>query len=254
MEIAFETDRGKVRPLNEDNGSILFDQEEDLLFAVVADGMGGHQAGEVASEMLVTSLREAWEKDKKNLVETKQFGSWLREQIAKSNLEIYNHANSHQECRGMGTTVVAVICYESTVVIAHVGDSRCYFLTGNEIYLKTNDHTLVNELVKAGQITKEEAEFHPRKHVIMRAVGTEPNTEVDIKEMNWNEDDYLLLCSDGLSDKVANNLIQEVLLREISLTEKAKEFINLAIEAGGEDNITLAIVHHTSPEKAGEVE
>jgi PPM family protein phosphatase len=251
VEIAFETDRGKVRPLNEDNGTIFFDEQENVLFAIVADGMGGHQAGEVASEMAVSSLKEAWENDRGSLSEH-NFESWLREQIQKTNLKIYNYASSHPECKGMGTTIVAVICSNSTVVISHVGDSRCYHMTDDQLKLETNDHTLVNELVKAGQITKEEAEHHPRKHVIMRAVGTEFNTEVETKVTEWKPGDYLLLCSDGLSDKVTQGEIQQTLVNDTSLTAKAKKLIELAIDAGGEDNITLAVVRYTSSNKAGE--
>jgi PPM family protein phosphatase len=251
VEIAFETDRGRVRTLNEDNGSIFYDKDEDLLFAVVADGMGGHQAGEVASEMAVSSLKKAWDEERWNLSDT-DFEVWLRDHIKKANLEIFNYSKTHPECKGMGTTIVATICYKSTVVMSHVGDSRCYYMTDDSISLETVDHTLVNELVKSGQITEEEAEVHPRKNVIMRAVGTDSNIDVDTKTMKWGPGDYLLLCSDGLTDKINKTGIQQILRKDLSLKEKAKELINLANDAGGEDNITLAIMQYLSTPKAGE--
>jgi PPM family protein phosphatase len=250
MKAVFMTDKGKIRQHNEDNGGIFLNLAGERL-AIVADGMGGHRAGDIASEMALVSLRELWEKT--NEIGTAEDAeTWLLDHINKVNQEILQHSQNHDECEGMGTTIVAAICTNRFTSIAHIGDSRCYML--NEIGFKqiTEDHSLVNELVRSGQITKEDAEKHPRKNVLLRALGTEPNVEMDIKTITFEEGDLLLLCSDGLSNKVKESEMVDSLALEVPLEQKASRLIELANFYGGEDNITLVIVEFYDDSESGE--
>ncbi|MGY4689775.1 Stp1/IreP family PP2C-type Ser/Thr phosphatase [Salibacterium sp. K-3] len=247
METVYVTDVGKIREHNEDDGGIFTNPSGDCL-AVVADGMGGHQAGDVASSMTVKLLRTAWESVQKPFT-LEEAGTWLKEQIQKANRLVYETGASDQSMAGMGTTVVAAICMHSSAVIAHVGDSRAYQVTEQGMQLITDDHTLVNELKKSGQLTEEEVEDHPRRNVLMRAVGTEPDIAVETSTVEWDAGQGLLLCSDGLTNKLDAASIQEHLQAPGSLYERAASLIHTAKERGGEDNITLAVVLQSSLEK-----
>ncbi|MFJ7728980.1 Stp1/IreP family PP2C-type Ser/Thr phosphatase [Neobacillus sp. NPDC097160] len=240
MKAVFQTDRGKVRLHNEDAGGILINQDGNRL-AIVADGMGGHRAGDVASEMTLTHLKNEWEASS-GILTAGDAENWLKDQITKVNSLVLEHATTHTECDGMGTTIVAAITTDRFATIANIGDSRGYLLNESGFKQITEDHSLVNELVRSGQISKEDAEHHPRKNVLLRALGTEKTVEMDIKTIIFEEGDVLLLCSDGLSNKVNETEMMEILLSENNLDQKAGSLISLANEYGGEDNITLAIV------------
>lgn len=243
MKAVFKTDRGLVRPHNEDNGGI-FKSDNGSILAVVADGVGGHLAGDVASEMAVRLLKERWE-NTPELTNPEEAESWLKDIIKEINRHLYTHSKENEECKGMGTTIVAVICNQLFTTVAHIGDSRCYI--DNELGFSqlTEDHSLVNELVRSGQISKEDAEHHPRKNVILRALGTEEQVELDVKTISFEEGDSLLLCSDGLSDKLAEeelaNIVKE---QEVPLSVKVEKLVNLANEKGGEDNISIILIQY----------
>jgi len=240
MKIAFRTDVGKIRPHNEDCGGIFANKDGDYL-AVVADGMGGHRAGDVASEMTISYFKNVWE-DTTGVSSPQIAEKWLYDHIAKINKSIYEHALQNNECHGMGTTFVGAICTKQFATIAHIGDSRCYLLNSHGFQQMTEDHSLVNELVRTGQISKEDAEHHPRKNVLLRALGTEKVAKLDVKTIALEEKDILLLCSDGLSNKVSEQAMVDILTQDETLEDKAKALVELANEHGGEDNITLAIV------------
>ena len=248
MEAVFITDRGKVRSRNEDNGGI-FRSEEGILL-LVADGMGGHLAGDVASRMALSSFEQSWaeEKDFSTPVLAE---SWLKEQIEKANRLLLSHASQHPECKGMGTTIVVALCTERFTTIANIGDSRCYIYNENGFKQITEDHSLVNELVRTGQISREDAEHHPRKNVLVRVLGTEEKANIDIRTIILDENDYLLLCSDGLSNKLSEQDIISIIQQDSSLGEKGNRLIALANEYGGEDNITLALLHFNSRSEGG---
>ncbi|MFS0782354.1 Stp1/IreP family PP2C-type Ser/Thr phosphatase [Bacillus sp. 1P06AnD] len=248
MKAVFRTDRGKVRQHNEDNGGI-FENEQGIL-AVVADGMGGHRAGDVASSMATSYLKDAWEKSGQ-IQNPEDAEKWLMTHIQEVNKKIFTHAESHSECQGMGTTVVAAVCTERFSTIANIGDSRCYIYNENGFKQLTEDHSLVNELVRSGQISKEDAEHHPRKNVLIRAVGTENSVEMDIVTIIFEEGDYVLLCSDGLSNKVRENELKAVIEQEGPIEEKGDQLIEKANENGGEDNITLLLIQYTHVEESG---
>lgn len=242
MKAVFKTDRGKVRSHNEDNGGYFYNKAGEILL-VVADGMGGHRAGDVASSMAVSFLQQHWIEEQ-TMSTPAMAESWLGEQINKVNESIFNHAQTNAECQGMGTTLVAAVCTERFTTIAHIGDSRGYLYNENGFKQITEDHSLVNELVRTGQISREDAEHHPRKNVLLRALGTEPNVQYDCKTIIFEEGDYLLLSSDGLTNKVNNQELMETLDLKISLDEKADALINKANAYGGEDNITLVLLQY----------
>lgn len=244
------TDRGQIRTINEDAGGIFFNKAKQML-AIVADGMGGHQAGEVASELAVSFIEEHWEAidSISTPVEAEQ---WLEKMLYEMNKMIYERSLEKEEYKGMGTTVVLSICTKEFVTIAHIGDSRCYFIYDKHIERLTNDHSLVNELVRTGQITEMDAELHPRKNVLLKAVGTEETVAPDIKSLNWDENQFLVLCSDGLTNKVSEEEIAQIVSEHDDLEQACQVFIDLANERGGEDNITIAIVKNAENDKVGE--
>lgn len=250
MKTAFLTDRGKVRSHNEDCVGVFINAAGAVL-AIIADGMGGHLAGDVASEMTVSAFKKLWN-------ETGDFPTpdtaenWLREQIGSVNKMIFEHALTHPECQGMGTTFVGAICTGNFATIGHIGDSRCYLYNSDGFKQLTNDHSLVHELVRSGQISKEDAEHHPRKNVLLRALGTESDVQMDTRSICVEDSDVILLCSDGLSNKLSDPELQDILKANESLEDMAFKLINLANQNGGEDNISVALVQLPSEPKEGD--
>ncbi|MFD1705836.1 Stp1/IreP family PP2C-type Ser/Thr phosphatase [Siminovitchia sediminis] len=240
MLAVFKTDKGKVRPHNEDNGGIFRSQSGELL-AVVADGMGGHKAGEVASGIAVDVLRKQWETVQQSFTPA-EAEQWFREHIDVANKKIFEHAKENTQFEGMGTTIVAAICTDGFATIANVGDSRCYVMNEEGYEQLTEDHSFVNELVKTGQITPEDAAHHPRKNIVLKAAGTQEDIEIDTKTIAFEDGDRILLCSDGLSDKVSKAEMEETLKASLTQEEKADRLIHLANKYGGDDNISIAII------------
>jgi PPM family protein phosphatase len=249
VKAVFRTDKGRIRSNNEDNGGTFVNKDGHYL-AIVADGMGGHLAGEVASGMTISLLKDLWE-NTAGIKTADDAEKWLKDSIFQVNKSLFEHSLSNKECEGMGTTIEALIATEDFTTVAHVGDSRCYILNESGFKQITDDHTLVNELVRTGQITKEDAEHHPRKNVILRALGTEQDVKIDTKTIIFEEGDYLLLCSDGLSNKVSDEEMAGTLHSEVSLEEKADILVNLANEYGGEDNITLILLEFNDKNERG---
>ncbi|OJG18834.1 protein phosphatase 2C [Enterococcus canis] len=218
----------------------MFENQTGQLLAVLADGMGGHQAGDVASQMAVSNLGEDWQQ---TVTETPEKAiQWLIRQFQQEN-EVINRTGQEQpELLGMGTTLVAAILFPEVFALAHVGDSRAYLLRDGQIRQLTEDHSLVNELVKSGEITQEMAANHPRKNVLTRSIGMPGTVEVDVTTIQWTADDYLLFCSDGLTNMVSDATIAEVVNGPGSLVDKNERLIFLANEAGGSDNITVLLI------------
>lgn len=247
MNGLFMTDKGQVRHHNEDDGGLFVNGSGQYL-AVVADGMGGHQAGDVASQMATSQLKDKWKRTE-YISMPSQAEQWLKESITEVNDSILSHAEGNTECRGMGTTVVAVICTEEFISIAHIGDSRCYLVNEQGFKQITEDHSLVNELVRSGQISQEEAEHHPRKNVLLQALGTETGIQLDIKSLGWEKENVLLLCTDGLTNKIANTEISAFIEKKQTLKNTARDLIHLANERGGEDNISLVVIRHNQADE-----
>ena len=232
--VGIKSDVGIVRSLNEDYAGYI--EEDNYKLYVVADGMGGHKAGEVASKMAVNSVeeyvKENYENDGSNVLENA---------ILFANEKIYDNAKGGLEYKGMGTTLVAALVYEDKIIIANVGDSSCFGINDSDIIKITKDHSLVQELIDSGSITEEEGRSHPQKNVITRALGTNNVVNVDIFEINRNVYDKYLLCTDGLS----NEVLKEEMLREINnindYNAACDKLVLLAKNRGGRDNITVLL-------------
>jgi PPM family protein phosphatase len=238
---AVASDTGRRRRRNEDNYVVA-----PPLFAV-ADGMGGAQAGEVASQLAASAL-EAGDSDGLSGVER------IDALIQEANRRIFDRASTDPTASGMGTTMTVALVEGMTVAIGHVGDSRAYLVRGEQMEQLTEDHSLVNELLKTGKLSEEEAQIHPQRSVITRAVGTDPDVDVDGFSIEAEEDDVFLICSDGLSDMVEDEEILELVHAHRDDLEKAvKALVAAANRGGGEDNIT-AVAFQISTEAAPSAE
>lgn len=235
-----KTDVGKIRENNED--SVLIKNEPvgalPNLF-VVADGMGGHKAGEVASSLAIRYCCDY-------LSEENVQGEMLDELIdgvRYANEMVYEFSRSDDKCSNMGTTFVGCTIYDNRAYIAHVGDSRMYKITNDDIEQITMDHSYVAEMVRAGKLTPEEAENHPDRNIITRAVGTDPKVEVDGIVLDIKKDDILLLCSDGLSTMVSDREIFNIAKdNRLTLNDRIDALIDRANENGGRDNISVILI------------
>lgn len=236
------TDNGLVREHNED----AVGHAREIGLYVLADGMGGAQAGEVASQTLVTEVLDFVESAVKAAGEKKpgdeQMLSILTESLQKSNIAIYDLSQKDRSKSGMGTTAAALWIRNHKAYVAHVGDSRIYLLRDKKLQQLTEDHTRVNEMLKLGLITKEQAQFHPARHVITRAVGAQPAVQIDTLVKDVKAGDIFLLCSDGLSNKIDHEELEIRLCQSSSEEEKARKLISVARDNGGEDNISAIVV------------
>lgn len=242
VKYTVESDVGLKRTINEDRASV-FEREDDRVLAVLADGMGGHNAGDVASEMAVQEMGQYFLQAEPFHFSTQQEKlAWLKQTIEILNEKIYQYALSHVDCNGMGTTFIAVIIDEWNMTIAHIGDSRVYHFFENEVIQVTRDHSYVNVLLENGEISEEEALTHPQKNFILKALGTERTIEPDYYEVELAIDSYLLICSDGLSNKLSVGEMSSILALQTSLIEKGEKLVQLANDSGGEDNISLVLL------------
>ena len=230
MAATLRTDIGRLRRQNED--AAWFD-ESRAVFAV-ADGMGGHLAGEVASRMAIEAVQRMAQENACPGIAA------LREAVASAHETILAHAQDHIECAGMGTTLSVLWLGENYAYIAHVGDSRIYRLREGSLTQITQDHSLVEELVRAGLITREQARTHPRRNIITRALGTHGENEPDLLVTDVRDGDLFLLCTDGLTGMVTDGDIERV-LRENDMETAADRLLALALDAGGRDNVTLIL-------------
>ncbi|QTD42370.1 Stp1/IreP family PP2C-type Ser/Thr phosphatase [Sporosarcina sp. Te-1] len=242
MQYEFRTDIGKRRSVNEDSAAV-YELQGGPVLAIIADGMGGHRGGELASSTAVQSIGEQFKSiENPHAMDEQSWSSWLEQVITHTNLSIYEMAEEDEQYKGMGTTLDAVIIFESSCIISHTGDSRVYKITETELQQITRDHSFVNALLDSGEITEEEAAVHPQRNWIMRAIGTEKTIELDFYSIHFEEGAYLLICTDGLSNKIENEKMKEVVMSEVSLSQKVEQLIDLANDMGGEDNITVILV------------
>lgn len=237
MDSYFLTDTGRVREHNEDSVTIIKNLNDEYLLAV-ADGMGGHKAGEVASSLVINHLTKAFNEMEK-LGDKASTVKWLRKQVEDINNEIFDYTSSHPESKGMGSTLVLAIYTKDYLLFGNIGDSSGFVFKDNELFKITKDHTLVNLLVKNGELTEEEAKNHPKKNILMRALGANNPIEIDIFEVD-DEIEGIVLCSDGLTSMLNNTQIEKVLLQEGPLEEKVIKLIRKANIRGGTDNISIA--------------
>lgn len=238
IELALLTDVGQKRTNNQDYVNHFINRAGKQMI-ILADGMGGHRAGNIASEMAVTDLGAAWVDTHIDSVQA--VCEWFNRYLEEENQKIAQMGQS-DEYQGMGTTLEAVTFVEGQAVFAHVGDSRISLIRDGEMVQLTSDHSLVNELLKAGQITVEEAENHPQRNIITQSIGQEGAVNPDLGSLEMHSGDYLVINSDGLSNMVSNHDIFSIVSGEASLSDKASNLIHFANEAGGLDNITVALV------------
>jgi serine/threonine protein phosphatase PrpC len=247
LEIASHTDPGMVRSHNED--SIASIAEKGLV--VLADGMGGYNAGEVASGMattvLTTELRQLLEVHAPHEVDPKSgqkvAQKMLQEQVAKTNTSIYQAAQSQSQYAGMGTTLVVALFYDNKMMVAHIGDSRLYRMRGDEFGQVTKDHSLLQEQIDAGMITKEQAKHSSNKNLVTRALGIDPAVEAEIHEYDTQPGDIYLLCSDGLSDMVSDeDMCTALQALGANLKLAAQQLVQMANDNGGRDNISVILI------------
>ena len=230
MKVYSMTDIGRVRPINEDSNYTPAPGER---FCAVADGMGGHNAGEVASAMAVKAFS-----DYMRGVEVVTSEA-LRASVARANDIVYQASQESEQVSGMGTTFSALAMQGKNAYIAHVGDSRVYLIRRGTIMQITMDHTLVEEMVLKGLITVREARVHPRRNIITRALGTESRVEIDVLQIGLRSGDVFFLCTDGLTNHVPEREILNVTLAEdADWPDKLRQLIGSALEDGGQDNIT----------------
>lgn len=229
---------GNVRTAQEDSHDIAALTPNGDVF-VVCDGMGGHVGGKQASSIAVKSIIDYLKKEK-----YPQPTQALNEALQFANMQILGYANAHTELKGMGTTACIVLLQDSEAYIAHVGDSRIYLYLGKEKQLHriTKDHSYVQTLVDAGQITDEEAEHHPNKNRILKALGIKPDLSPTFNKVQPKNGDVFLICSDGLSGMISDSIITDVLSQKNEIAEKGDTLINLALDAGGTDNITVELI------------
>ncbi len=239
MKSFYLTDAGIVRDHNEDSVIITKNISGQHLM-LVADGMGGHLAGEVASSMVVSHFGKAWS-SVTQITDVQSAVNWIKSQMDEVNDSIYHYSVVNPECHGMGTTCVLAIVTDNFIVVGNAGDSRAYQLNKHHLNQITTDHTLVNALYLQGEITKEEARVHPKRNVLMRALGTYSSIEVDVYEVS-RDIKGILLCSDGLTNMLLLDEIDSIVYSNLSIENKVKELINQANYRGGHDNISVALL------------
>lgn len=241
MIAAVRSDIGRVRELNEDYTFLSEQFQNGLQLAIVADGMGGHLAGEVASKTAVLAVKDEILPLIDQDLTIDEFKLALEKAIYSANKQVFVKANNDEGYKGMGTTIVVAIISTHWIVLGHIGDSRAYLLN-TEIKQLTSDHSLVNELFQNGQITEDEALTHPRKNILTRALGTDLEVKVDITDLKWNKGESIILCSDGLTNLLSDETLLNVSSDESSIEARVDKLLLMANEAGGEDNISIILV------------
>ena len=231
------TDPGKVRSHNEDAVIIEKNDNDEYLLAV-ADGMGGHKAGEVASSLAIEHLKKSF-LAKDTLGDKNSAITWLRSIVTEINNAIFEYTKENVDSKGMGTTLVVALRTNDYILFGNIGDSSGYVVKNGELHKITKDHTLVNLLVSTGELTPEEAKYHPRKNVLMRALGANDPIEIDIFDVDTTVKG-LFLCSDGLTNMLTEGQIEKIINSDLSIEEMLVKLIRKSNSRGGTDNISIA--------------
>ena len=239
MEYAYLTDPGKVRDHNEDSVIIVKNHNNEILLAV-ADGMGGHRGGEIASSIVISNIGKEF-KELGKLGSKEDAILWIKNVVSEANVQIYKYTEENPESQGMGTTIVLAVLTNDYLLFGNIGDSSGYVYKDGAIHKITNDHTLVNLLLKSGEITEEEAKDHPRKNVLMKALGATTTVEMDIFDVETDVEG-IFLCSDGMTNMLDDEQIAKVLNEETTPEEKVNKLIIKANNRGGTDNISVAFL------------
>ncbi|MBR1762649.1 MAG: Stp1/IreP family PP2C-type Ser/Thr phosphatase [Eubacterium sp.] len=240
MKIVAKTDKGKIRESNQDAYAVG-ELPGEVAWAVVCDGMGGAAGGNIASALAVKVISDKITSCYNEKMRDSSIKNLLDSAITAANIEVYDMADSHSELRGMGTTVVCAIVRDDCVYIAHAGDSRAYIAGKEDVKQITTDHSMVQDLVDKGKITAEEAEHHPNKNIITRAVGVDKRIEIDFDQFDLSDNETLILCTDGLSNCVSTSELLED-IRDGQYYAFADRLVKRANNNGGSDNITVVAI------------
>lgn len=241
MRIYGQTDTGCIRPNNQD--AFCFGElSPGTSFAVVCDGMGGANGGSVASSLAVDTIAEKLKSGYQDGMPQASFLHLLESAVSAANALVYDESMADADLRGMGTTVVAAIVQDGQAYLAHVGDSRIYLADGDTLQQLTRDHSIVQEMVEKGQLTPQEAKYHPRKHFITRAVGVDSRVTCDFLVTDFPSTARLLLCTDGLTNMLETDSILSVVGETEDPAQIPARLIDLAKQAGGNDNITVVLI------------
>ena len=246
MEISILTDVGQRRTNNQDYAN-QYKNKAGKSMIFLADGMGGHRAGNIASEMAVTDLGAAWVATEISTIN--EVREWFADNLEKENQQIHR-IGQDEEHKGMGTTLEALAIIDDQVLFAHVGDSRIGLVRNGEYHQLTSDHSLVNALLKAGQITEEEAAHHPQRNIITQSIGQKDELQPDFGMVTIEAGDFIVINSDGLTNMISGDEIRDILVSDLSVEEKAKTLVRFANNAGGLDNITVVLIHFAEEDMA----
>lgn len=239
MDYFYLTDPGKVRDHNEDS-VIISENMSGEIFMAVADGMGGHKAGEVASSIAISHIGKRF-REMGSVGNKEDAISWIKEVVSEVNSLIYKYTEDHPESAGMGTTLVMTLFSKDFLLFGNIGDSSGFVIKNKKLHKVTTDHTLVNLLVKSGELTEEEAKDHPRKNVLMKALGAATTVEMDIFDVETDVEG-ILLCSDGLTNMLDNDQLNKILSDDLSVEDKIRKMIYKSNNRGGNDNISVALL------------
>ena len=241
MKAYYKTDIGSVREKNED--SIYYDNSGDFVIAIVADGMGGHKSGEVASKLAVETAADYFNRNIGKFMELPM--EFLRDIFMSSSMRVFDVASTEPECKGMGTTMTLILVNRKTekLYIGNIGDSRTYIMRNGEISQVTEDHSLVNEMFKKGQITKDELLTHPKRNVLTKSLGTFRDIEPDFYIEDLHDIENIILCSDGLTNYVNNGEIKDIVSNNEG-EEIVDKLVNEANVRGGSDNISVIVINN----------
>jgi len=239
MIFSFKSDKGNIREINEDSFAYSYSKEGHFC-AAIADGMGGHSCGEIASklaaEMTVNYMVEVQDINENNVQ------IHMENAVENANIAIINKAKESGACFGMGTTLVFICIIDSRVYIEHVGDSRAYLIHDGVLSQLTDDHSYIEELVKTGNISREDASNHPKKNIITKALGTFDSSEPEFSVSVLKKNDIVLLCTDGLTNTITNEELAQLAVSVDSPEKMCKKLISTALKNGGKDNVTVAVI------------
>lgn len=243
IKTAFASSTGRVRETNQDYVDV-FKNHKDVTMAVVCDGMGGHQGGDVASTMAVSHLGHSFSKT--DFEDPEIAKKWLNVQLKLENEVILETADRFSDLNGMGTTIVVAMAFAEKILIGHLGDSRAYIYGNGQFKQITEDHSLVNELIKIGEITEQQARSHPQKNIITETLGVSNGINPEFNLLEVHAGDIFLLCTDGLTNSLTDPQIQQILAtKNLTLKERCNRMINEANRLGGEDNITVCLLSYS---------
>lgn len=246
MQTFYFTDPGKVRDHNEDSVTILNNENKDFILAI-ADGMGGHKAGEIASSIAINQIKEEFYK-LPSLGKKEEAIEWLREIVKEINRKIFEYAKEHPESKGLGTTLVIAIRTEDYILYGNIGDSAGYVIKNGLLHKVTKDHTYVGMLLNTGKLSEENAKNHPGKNLLTRALGANDPIEIDIFDVDTSVKG-LFLCSDGLTNMLSVEQIEKILNSNLPIEEAVVKLIRKANSRGGTDNISIAYLKKESGEQ-----